>query len=61
MGKELAIACCLVVVIEGLVLFAAPRAWQRMASELSQVAPKQLRLYGAVAIGVGLLMLQAVR
>lgn len=61
MPRELAIALCLVVLIEGLMLFAAPQAWQRMASQLSQVPPQHLRAIGGIAMIVGLLLLQAVR
>ena len=61
MPKEIAIALCLVAIIEGLFLFAAPQAWQRMAVQLSQVEPRKLRSYGGIAVIVGLLMLQAVR
>jgi uncharacterized protein YjeT (DUF2065 family) len=58
---EIAIALCLVLVFEGLFLFAAPRAWQRMAAELSQLEPRRLRAYGGVAMIVGLVMLQVMR
>ena len=61
MPKEIQLALCLVVVFEGLVLFAAPNAWQRMAAELAQWEPKRLRLYGGVAVIVGLVFLQIVR
>ena len=61
MPKEIAIALCLVVVFEGLFLFAAPRAWQRMATELAQQEPRRLRAYGGVAMIVGLVMLQVMR
>ncbi len=61
MPRELGIALCLVVLIEGLMLFAAPQAWQRMATQLAQVPPQQLRAVGGIAMIVGLLLLQAVR
>ena len=61
MPQELAIALCLVAIIEGLFLFAAPQAWQRMAVQLSQVEPRKLRAWGGIAVIVGLVMLQAVR
>jgi uncharacterized protein YjeT (DUF2065 family) len=47
-----------VIVFEGLLLFAAPRAWQRMALELSQADPRRLRAGGGIAIIVGLILLQ---
>ena len=61
MPRELGIALCLVILIEGLMLFAAPQAWQKMASQLAQVPPQQLRAIGGIAMIVGLLLLQAVR
>lgn len=61
MPRELALALCLVVILEGLFLFAAPTAWQRMAAELSQLEPRKLRAYGGVAIIVGLIFLQIAR
>ncbi len=61
MPRELAIALCLVVLIEGLMLFAAPRAWQKMATGLAQIPPQRLRAAGGIAVIVGLLLLQAVR
>ena len=61
MPRELGIALCLVVLMEGLMLFAAPQAWQKMATQLSQVPPQQLRAIGGIAMIVGLLLLQAVR
>ena len=61
MPRELGIALCLVVLIEGLMLFAAPQAWQRMAAQLSQAPPQHLRAVGGIAMIVGLLLLQAVR
>ncbi|HET9483854.1 MAG TPA: DUF2065 family protein [Xanthomonadales bacterium] len=61
MPKEIAIALCLVAVFEGLVLFAVPRAWQRMAADLAQWEPRRLRVYGGVAVVVGLVFLQIVR
>ncbi|TBR40633.1 MULTISPECIES: DUF2065 domain-containing protein [Dyella] len=60
MPRDLAAALCLVVVIEGLVLFAAPRGWQSAMREAQKLAPGKLRLIGAVAMAAGLLFLQFV-
>jgi uncharacterized protein YjeT (DUF2065 family) len=57
----LAAALCLVLVIEGLVLFASPRLWKRMAGQLQQIDERTLRMIGAGMIVVGLVMLQVVR
>lgn len=54
----LAAALCLVLVIEGLVLFVAPAAWQAMVREALKVPPRTLRLFGAGAMVVGLVLLQ---
>jgi uncharacterized protein YjeT (DUF2065 family) len=53
-------ALCLVLVIEGLFLFAAPQAWQRVVEQMRQLDPRQLRIIGGVMVGVGVLALQLV-
>jgi uncharacterized protein YjeT (DUF2065 family) len=58
MPNEIWIALCLVLVFEGLFLFAAPEAWQRMARELIEMPPRQLRAGGAIAAVIGLVLLQ---
>ncbi len=58
MPNEIWVALCLVLVFEGLFLFAAPEAWQRMARELTEMPPRQLRAGGAIAAVIGLLLLQ---
>ena len=60
MSSELAGALCLVLVIEGLVLFAVPRGWQATMREAANMSPRTLRLFGAVAIGIGLAALRLV-
>lgn len=57
MPKEILLALYLMVVFEGLLLFAAPRAWQRMAQNLAQMEPHRLRIGGAIAVAVGLVLL----
>jgi uncharacterized protein YjeT (DUF2065 family) len=58
---ELLAALCLVLVIEGLLLFAAPQTWQRMVEQMHQLAPRQLRIIGGVMVAVGVLALQLVK
>jgi len=53
-------ALCLVLVIEGLFLFAAPQAWQRVVEQMRQLEPRQLRIIGGVMVGVGVPVLQLV-
>lgn len=57
----LAAALCLVLVLEGLLLFVAPGAWKRMAEQLQQVDTRTLRLFGAGMIVIGLLLLRWLR
>ena len=58
---SLGAALCLVLVIEGLFLFAAPRLWKRFAEQLQQIDARTLRMIGAAMVVVGLLALQFVR
>jgi uncharacterized protein YjeT (DUF2065 family) len=60
MTGDLAAALCLVLVIEGLFLFASPRRWKRLAEQMQQVEPRTLRLVGAAMIVAGLVALQLV-
>ncbi len=60
MTGELAAALCLVLVFEGLFLFAAPRAWKRMAEQLQQIDARTLRMIGGGMIVVGLIALKIV-
>ena len=61
MLHDLSAALCLVLVIEGLVLFAVPRGWQAMMREALKMEPGRLRFFGAAVIAAGLLGLQFVR
>jgi uncharacterized protein YjeT (DUF2065 family) len=58
---DLLAALCLVLVIEGLFLFAAPGVWKRMAEQMQQLDAARLRVIGGVLAGIGLLALQLVR
>ena len=59
--SSLGAALCLVLVIEGLVLFASPRLWKSMAAHLQQIDEKTLRMMGAAMVVIGLVVLQFVR
>ncbi|MEO8673278.1 MAG: DUF2065 family protein [Tahibacter sp.] len=59
--KDLNAALCLVLVVEGLFLFAAPALWKRMAEQLRVLDDRSLRIGGAVMIAVGLLALRLFR
>lgn len=58
---ELLAALCLVLVIEGLLLFASPAGWKRMMDQAMQLPESALRRYGAVMVVIGLVALQLVR
>ena len=60
MPREVTIALCLVLIFEGLLLFASPRHWSKMMLELAQYQPKHLRAIGGVVVIIGLILLQAV-
>lgn len=57
---DLYAALCLVFVIEGLILLAAPRGWQKMVEQAAQMSPRVLRMGGGCAVVVGLLVLQLI-
>jgi len=57
MPDEIWIALCLVLVLEGLMLFAAPEAWQRMARQMVEFEPRYFCIGGGVAAAIGLGML----
>jgi uncharacterized protein YjeT (DUF2065 family) len=59
--NELAAALCLVLVLEGLLLFAAPGAWKRVAEQMQQIDQRTLRMIGGAMIVVGLIALHLVR
>ena len=50
-------ALALVLVIEGLLPFAAPRLWRTTFQRLTQLSDGQLRFIGLVAITIGLITL----
>jgi uncharacterized protein len=58
---SLGAALCLVLVIEGLFLFAAPKLWKHVAAQLQQIDEKTLRMIGAGMVVAGLVVLQLVR
>lgn len=60
MTSELAAALCLVLVFEGLFLFAAPRAWKRMAEQMQQIDQRTLRMIGGAMVVIGLIALKIV-
>lgn len=61
MANELLSALCLVAVLEGLLLFAAPRGWKQLAEQLQAIPDGRLRVIGGVVVVIGLACLWAVR
>ncbi|MBD8634955.1 DUF2065 family protein [Stenotrophomonas sp. CFBP 13725] len=55
--KDLFAALCLVAVLEGLLLFAAPLAWKRMAERLLDLPGPALRSFGGLVLLAGLSLL----
>ena len=60
MGDLLA-ALCLVLLLEGLLLFAAPATWKRVISDLGAQPDSRLRAIGGTMVIVGLVALYLVR
>ncbi|MBB4732299.1 DUF2065 domain-containing protein [Xanthomonas arboricola] len=54
-------ALCLIALIEGLLLFAAPTAWKRMVEQLFSLPTVQLRAIGGVTLVLGAIALWVVR
>jgi uncharacterized protein YjeT (DUF2065 family) len=61
MPSELWLALCLVAVLEGLFLFAAPGAWKRAAERIQALPDRQVRVVGAVMVALGLACLWLLR
>ena len=54
-------ALCLVAVLEGLVLFAAPGGWKRAAEQLQQMPDEHVRRIGGIVLALGLVSLWLVK
>jgi uncharacterized protein YjeT (DUF2065 family) len=59
--SDLWASLCLVAVLEGLVLFAFPDAWKRMAEQMQAMESRQLRVAGALLLAAGVSALYLVR
>lgn len=59
--SDLWAALCLVFVLEGLILFAAPGFWKRNAEQMLSMPVTTLRRIGAAVLAVGLIALYFVR
>ena len=61
MWQSLAVALCLVLVLEGLMPFLAPGLWKRWLSEVCRVDDRQLRIAGLLCMLTGTLCLYLIR
>ena len=59
--SDLWAALCLVAVIEGLFLFAAPGGWKRAAEQLQTMSDEHVRRVGGIVLILGLVSLWLVR
>jgi uncharacterized protein YjeT (DUF2065 family) len=59
MWHDLAVAICLVFVIEGMMPFISPVRWRKMVFNVAQLDDRSMRIMGLVSmvIGIGLLYL----
>jgi len=56
-GSTWLAALGLALILEGLLPFIAPSAWRQAFTQLMQMADGQLRFFGLMAVGGGLLLL----
>ncbi|PIW00660.1 MAG: DUF2065 domain-containing protein [Deltaproteobacteria bacterium CG17_big_fil_post_rev_8_21_14_2_50_63_7] len=61
MSADFLAALCLVMVLEGAIVFIAPQAWKRAVAQLSMLTSARLRLLGLVFMLIGWLSLQWLR
>jgi uncharacterized protein YjeT (DUF2065 family) len=52
-------ACALVLVLEGLLPFLAPRTWREAFRRLTELSDGQLRFVGLISIAIGIIVLIA--
>ena len=55
-GSTLLLALGLMLVFEGIIPFAAPRAWRQGFERLTRLNDGQIRFFGLVALLIGLLI-----
>ena len=60
MWRDLGVALCLVLVIEGILPFLYPRRWRAMAMTLAHVDDRTMRLAGLGSMLLGTLLLYLV-
>jgi len=60
MWHDLAVALCLVLVIEGIVPFLSPSGWRAMVLEVTGMSDRALRVAGLCAMLAGTALLYAI-
>jgi uncharacterized protein YjeT (DUF2065 family) len=58
--QDFAVACCLLLVLEGLLPFLSPRAWRHMVETASRMDDRSLRAAGFGSMIAGTLLLYLV-
>ena len=61
MWRDLGVAMCLVLVLEGILPFLYPRRWRHMALSLAEVDDRTMRLAGLTSMVAGTVLLYLVR
>ena len=59
MPESFLAACALVLVLEGLLPFLAPRTWREAFRRLTELSDGQLRFVGLISIAIGVVVLIA--
>lgn len=57
MSDELLIAVCLMLVIEGILPFVAPRKWRSLVRAIDRVDDRTMRLFGLASMMTGTILL----
>ena len=57
MPESFLAACALVLVLEGLLPFLAPRTWREAFRRLTELSDGQLRFVGLISIAIGIVVL----
>ena len=60
MIEKLAIAFCLMLVIEGILPFVAPRSWRQIFMQMMTMSDNSIRIMGLASMLFGVLLLYAI-
>ncbi|MCL6271981.1 DUF2065 domain-containing protein [Sansalvadorimonas sp. 2012CJ34-2] len=59
--QELAVAFCLVLVLEGIIPFLYPQRWRKLVIQIAQADDRSLRITGLASMILGTVLLYLVR